>query len=359
MRYEHGTRGERTRDTLTLNRRLEQESAPLPIEREPTPYEQLPRERIRDLYTSEDELLDKASEIVLRRGFECLAEAIRHEVFSFPDMVVILDTSARPLIAGIKPLVDSATANFKNPPPPPDYQFLVLFRDKQLIEYGRARKRNGLDVWRDSVQQKSIVDALIEGNRRPNHDEILAQQEMYVSTWEASLARLRSLILGMVYRTKVEPVQLLFVDDYMSQGHTISVLNLMIDELENDPAFPTVDRSFFAFFAALQEGETSSEFDAKVSEEFGGVFRHGADSFREYLLTDFSGFPYTWNGGFVIDADAKEERQLLKSRGVGVRKIQGQPLAQRAKYRSLSARESLNQQIRVLAEPFIFSSRQS
>lgn len=355
MRYDYGARRERDRYALALSQESDQKDAPIFVEPEPTLYEQLSAKQLYDLYDSEDGLLNKASEIVLSRGFERLAEAIYQQEFPFPDAVVMLDTSARPLVAGVKPILDSVANVSEDQLPRPDYSFLVLFRDRYLIEYAKMRKLHQLDIWRESVRKKVFSDAEGEGDPYPTPEQVLTQQVLYVRTWEAGLGRLRSLILAAAHRTKKEPVHLLFVDDYVSQGRTINAVSLMLDELEKDPLFPIVDRSFFAFFAATQEGQTSRELNVKRSDEFGGRFLHGSDPVIDFLLTDFSSFPYASNGGFVLSAAAKNEREQEKSRCVGVRKIYGEPLVHRAKNASLSVRESLNRQIRALAEPFIFS----
>jgi|GEM_PF-6782124 len=352
MRLESMPRAKRTQDAFKEYAESKEVEKPVPNPFALTRFDQLSRKEVEELYDSPDELFNKASDIVLSKGFERLAESLRSERIPVPDLVAFLDTSARPLAVGAKPIIDAIAESKKNAAP--EHQFLVLFHDTKIVEYAQMRKLGRLDVWREQESKSIAAELSYEGDETPVEVKLDQQETNYAKAWDACSERLRQLIQTTTKRTGKDPVKLLFVDDFYSSGRTLKMLSAILNELTEDPTLPQIEKTFFTFYAALDRGQKPTRFDEHRSKEFGGAFLHGSDRAEDVRLDVFAGFPYTKNAGFVFNEDEQAERAMSKAVAVGVKKTLGEPLAQRVQ--ASRASRKVREHIKALAQPFIEAS---
>ncbi len=277
------------------------------------------------------ELLSRADRIVLKNGFSSLFDKLsKIDTKDFPDIIAFPDTASRPLSPGIKIMTDILAA--EKDVPRPDYQYIMLFHETEISDYGEARNNGKIQEWENTAIQKMFTPILLNEQKyregRPSTKEMVDQHRI---AWEACYERMCDVVKQATKRTEKNEVTLLITDEYYSEGRTLKLLKTILEAMDKDPNLPKVKPMFFAFYANLTspDGEkiSGSEQDAHISQQIKGIAWHGSDATTDSKIKSFGSFAYAHT--FAFSPDGQEELKIYKSHKIGVKKELGSKFSKR------------------------------
>lgn len=330
----------------------------------------------------------------LERGLEALYEDFATvPEKDFPDLLVFLDTGARPLAAGVMPIVRKVAQDRGLEKPanrflagtsrPDDLQDIMSAREsgdpdwkEGLINKEIAKIKDGL--LKDIDYKNKKLRALLHQSTALDNEEIrsinseiemhqkeLEETDSYVRSWygkqveevDANAHALEKRLKEILADSKAKNVMIL--DDYLCDGLTLKQVQKAFQSLEKSTR-PTV--TFMSFFA---RNGSSKGFNFITGSR---IWRIPPDQPRARAALDawsLEGFKvllpsqeYNEYQGFIYkhspyDSDKEDERTKLSKSFIGVEKFPGQAIAKVSEERDAELMLQLRHEIRDIAQEIL------
>lgn len=313
-----------------------------------------------------ESILNKRDQEVIDRGLAKLYEMLDvtpdHEL---PSIILFPDTSARPLVYAVKPVI-SALYKQKGLKEP-EYRFVVthsgpeelsrMFPDEFLEEYQADYLREKEEVLEQVLHESN--QELTEELDRPSVGSQYSQDsgsdqrikelkrsieytqneisnlpkkvEKMVMSWNLLFDRLDE-IVGQNYEANI-----LVIDDYLSKGASLGMMNYAILSSRKD-----VYGKYFVFCATVSGLDTTAQ--KNISVNYG--VSTGDAGFKDY-----GGFSYrTLNLGFVEPEVAAAKKQQIFEPFIGVRKNIGDKYSSRSPEANKQSMRRLRQEMKARGE---------
>jgi hypothetical protein len=227
---------------------------------------------------------------VMTRGLDVLKnyfnELTSHEL---PDTLVFPETSARPLVYLIKPLLEQV---YKSKGVPlPSLQFFNIPSGKDFQDYMRLGEATFLENKRSEIEDE--IDYLVEEQYESNSPEEEQEYGRQIECYEGEISGIEekythfknSKVLSEELMEEIiskSKGNLFFVDDYVYKGSTFELLNEIQRKVESKNN-KTVSTQYFSFFDQNPDNGLSDKVDRP--------YFYGSSS-KDDGLEQYIGFKY-------------------------------------------------------------------